>query len=449
MIGNLLKPELLDMIQRREFSQLREALAHFPPADVAEIFSQLDPEEKAILLRILPTELAADVFEYLSFEEQEKLLLALGNEKVAQILNEMTPDDRTAILKELPARVTQRLLTLLSPEERKIAVQLLGYPEESIGRRMTPEYVAINESWTISEVLGYLRKVGKERETLNELFVIDGAGKLAGSVQLHEVVTAELDMPVSQLIQAPAMSLKVTDDQETAVQAFKKYDRTTLPVVDPRGVLLGVVTVDDVLDVAEQEATEDFHKGGGIEPLTTSLSKARFRDLYNRRISWLVILVFVNIFSGAGIALFEDLIASVVALVFFLPLLIASSGNAGAQSATLIIRSFAVGEIQMRDYVRVLSRELWVAMALGLTLTATVFPLALWRSGLNVAIVVGISMLIVVFIGSIVGMSLPFILRRFNLDPAAASSPLVTSLADISGVLIYLSIAKALLDMTA
>jgi magnesium transporter len=449
VIGAILKPELQELIEQRHFPKLREILCQFPPAEVAEILCDLEGTDRAVLLRILPPQLAADVFEHLGHDDQEQLLRALGTEQVAQILNEMEPDDRTAILEELPATLTQQLLTLLSPVERKVAVTLLGYPENSIGRRMTPEYVAIQQEWTVAQVLAHLRRVGHEREALNQLFVVDAQSRLIGVVRLRSLVLSELGAAVTDLLEQQFVSLRATDDQETAVGVFMKYDRTVLPVVDSQDILVGVVTVDDVLDVAEEEATEDIHKVGGVTPLTTSLLKSRFSALYGRRVSWLVMLVFVNLLSGAGIAYFEELIASALALVFFLPLLIACGGNSGSQSATLVIRSLALGEIDVRDYLRVLWKELAVALALGLTMSATVFLVALWRSGLKVAMAVSISMAAVVFLGSLLGMSLPFILSKLKMDPAAASTPLVTSLADIMGVLIYLSTAKALLGVVA
>jgi magnesium transporter len=447
MIGSILKPELQEMIEQRHFPRLREVLAQFPPAEIAEILSDLEPTDRAVLIRILPHQLAADVFEHLGHEDQEQLLHALGTEKVPQILNEMEPDDRTAILEELPAKVTQQLLALLSPEERRIAVTLLGYPENSIGRRMTPEYVAIQQEWTVAEVLEHLRRVGKEREALNQLFVVDAQGGLIGVVRLRKLVVADLNTPVTELLEQQFVSLRATDDQETAVSVFMKYDRTILPVVDSYGILVGVVTVDDVLDVAAEEATEDIHKAGAVTPLTTSLLKSRFSTLYKRRVSWLVMLVFVNLLSGAGIAFFEEVLLSAIGLVFFLPLLISSGGNSGSQSATLVIRSLALGEVDTRDYLRLLWKEISVALALGITMSATVFFLAWWRSGIGVALAVSLSMVAVVFFGSLLGMSLPFILSRFKMDPAAASTPLVTVLADIMGVLIYFSIAKALLGV--
>ncbi|MBX3747207.1 MAG: magnesium transporter [Verrucomicrobiae bacterium] len=448
MIGRLIGPELEEMIEARAFHDLRDVLIEFPVADIAEILGDLDADRQAILFRILPSDLAAEVFDHLDVENQRRLLRALGTEQVAQILNDLPPDDRTNILEELPAQMTQQLLTLLSPDEQRIARTLLGFPEDSIGRRMTPEYVSIQRHWSIAEVLAHLRRVGRDRETLNQLFVIDAQGHLEGEVRLRDLVVHELNQPVADLIEPPQCVLRATDDQESAVAAFKKYDRTTLPVVDSRNLLAGVVTVDDVLDLAEEEATEDIHKSVGIQPLVGSLLHARFSDLYSRRIGWLVLLVFVNLLSGAGIALHEGLIESVVALVFFLPLLIGSGGNAGAQAATLVVRGLALGEVRTRDYPRLALREMMVSLLLGLSMAWAVFLLGWWRSGPAVAWAVSLAMVSIVFIASLVGMTLPFILNRLRLDPATASAPLVTSLADIFGVLIYFAIAKAILGLS-
>src|SRR5438105_2176604 len=242
MIGNLLQPELIELIRQRDFAQLREILAEFSAPDIAEIFTDLSPDDEAVLMRILPHDVAAEVFEYLSVEDQEKMLHALGNEQVAQILNDLPPDDRTALLEELPAAATQKLLNLLSPQERKIAADLLGYPKDSIGRRMTPEYVAIQQKWTVADVLAHLRKVGRDRETFNQLYVVDDKARLVDSVRLRNLVVAELNAPVADVFDHASPSLRAADDQETAVAAFKKYDRTILPVLDSNDVLVGVVT---------------------------------------------------------------------------------------------------------------------------------------------------------------------------------------------------------------
>lgn len=293
---------MTSFIQRREFNQLREILCEFPPAEIAEILTDLGPEDQAVLLRILPHRLAADVFEHLGHDDQERLLLALGNEHVARILNEMEPDDRTALLEELPAAATQKLLNLLSPEERKVAVTLPGYPEDSIGRRMTPEYVAVKQDWTVADVLAHLRQVGRERETLNQLFVVDTQGQLAGVLRLRNLVVADLNTAVAELLDPQVLSLRSADDQETAVAAFQKYDRTVLPVVISLDVLVGVVTVDDVLDVVEEEATEDMHKMGAMKAPEAPYLRPSLAAMIQKRVGWLIVLFFGQMLTATGIA---------------------------------------------------------------------------------------------------------------------------------------------------
>src|SRR5262249_26560357 len=255
VIGNLLMPELAEMIRQRNFNGLKEILCAFPAPDVAEIFVDLNPDDEAVLMRLLPRDLATEGFEYLPLDDQEKLLHALGTEQVAQILNDIEPDDRTQLLQELPAAATQKLLNLLSPEERKIATDLLGYPKNSIGRRMTPRYVAIQQNWTVAEVLAELRRQEHKRDAMNHLYVTDSKGRLVDFVRLRNILVSPLQTSVLELLENQRIYLHATDDQETAVAAFRKYDVTMLPVVDSNEVLVGVITVDDVLDVAEKEAT--------------------------------------------------------------------------------------------------------------------------------------------------------------------------------------------------
>lgn len=454
MIGRLLKPELTELIHRRAFSQLRDILSRFPPEDIGEILSDLAPEDRAVLLRLLPQQLAADVFEQLGVEEQERLLLALGNEQVARILNEMEPDDRTALLEELPAAATQKLLNLLSPEERKVAVTLLGYPEDSIGRRMTPEYVAVKRDWTVAEVLAHLRQVGQQRETLNQLFVVDPQGKLAGVVRLRNVVVAEMDVPVAALLDPSVIALRATDDQETAVEMFRKYDRTVLPVVDSQERLVGVVTVDDVLDVVTEEATEDIQKMGAVEALDAPYLETGLLAMIQKRVGWLVLLFLGQMLTASAMAHYEADLASALVLALFIPLIISSGGNSGAQASTLVIRAMATSDVKLRDWLRVFRRELVLGLALGGVLAVIGFlRIALWPNRatlytdhyLHVAMVVGLSLVGVVAFGSLVGAMLPFGLRRLKLDPATCSAPFVATLVDVSGLIIYFSIAQVVL----
>lgn len=357
------------------------------------------------------------------------------------MVSTLSPDDRTQVLHELPAEVTQQLMDLLPSDDLAEARTLLGYPEESVGRLMTPDYVAVQPAWTVERAFAHVRDVGIDSETINRVYVITADGVLVDDLQLRKLILAEPEQTVQDVMDGSFVSASAFADREEAVRLIKRYDVTALPLLDSEGVLVGIVTVDDLLDVAEQEATEDFHRVGSVEPIRGSLQDASTWRLYRSRIGWLLVLVFINIFSGEGIAYFEDTIMAVVALVFFLPLLIDSAGNAGSQAATLMVRALATGDVKMKDWFSLVGKELGVAVMLGATMALAVSVLGWYRGGVDVAVVVAMTMVCVVIVGSLVGMSLPFLLNRFNLDPATASAPLVTSIADISGVLIYFSLA--------
>ncbi len=460
MIGNLLGPELKELLRNRDFNGLRGVLVEFPAADAAEILSDLEPADTAVLLRILPKEFAAEVFEYLPITCQEQMLQKLGDADVAKILNELSADDRTSLLEELPAKVTQKLLGLLSPEERKIAAQLLGYPENSVGRRMTPDYVAIEASWTVASVLDHLRSVGRQRErlTLNQLYVVDAAGRLVDWVRLQSVVIADPTQPVAELFEGTLLSLTATDDQETAVGEFKKYDVTVLPVVDSGGVLLGVVTVDDVFDVAERESTEDIQKLGGMEALDAPYLQIGLMSMVKKRAGWLALLFMGEMLTASAMGHFESEIEKAAVLAMFVPLIISSGGNSGSQATSLLIRSMAVGDVFLRDWWRVLRRELAAGAILGLVLALLGFGRIMvwhWFGFYNygqyhtlVAMTVAFSLVGVVLFGSITGAMLPFLLRFFRMDPAVASAPLVATLVDVTGLVIYFTIAYQILHGT-
>jgi magnesium transporter len=459
VIGNLLQPELVELIQKRDFAALREILCSFPAPELAEIFTDLKPDDEAVLLRILPRQLAAEVFEYLSLQDQEQLVQALGNEQVAQILNDLSPDDRTALLEELPAAVTQKLLNLLTPKERKIAADLLGYPKDSIGRRMTPEYVAIQQSWTVNDVLGHLRKVGRDRESFNQLYVVDDKGHLVDSVRLRNLVVNELNTPVSDVFDHQSPALHATDDQETAVAAFKKYDRTILPVLDSNDVLVGVVTVDDVLDVAEKEATEDIQKIGGMEALGAPYLQIAIHQMIRKRAVWLIILFLSEMLTTTAMGFFEKEIEKAVMLSLFLPLILSSGGNSGSQATTLIIRAMSIGEVTLRDWWRVMRREAMSGFALGTILgTIGFLRITLWSVLSHghsygphwplIGLTIFFALIGVVLWGTLSGSMLPLVLRRCGLDPATSSAPFVATLVDVTGLIIYFTIAMVVLRGT-
>lgn len=457
MLGRLVGPDIIEMIQNRQFAELRRALTALEPESVAEIFEDMPPADVGVMFRLLPRERAADIFEYLPVERQELLVHSLGQEQVTAVLNEMAPDDRTALLEELPGAVAQRLLALLSPEERQIATTLLGYPDESVGRIMTPDYVAAREHWTVAEVLAHIRKVGHDRETFNTVYVVDDRGVLVDDLRLRTLILADPQTPVTALINRQFFALRTHEDQEEAVTAFKQLDREDLPVVDSAGHLVGIVTVDDVMDVAEEEVTEDMHKMAAVEALDTSYIKTGFVTMVRKRAIWLSVLFVGEMLTATAMGRFEHEISRAVVLALFIPLIISSGGNSGSQAASLIIRALALGELRLRDWWRVLYREMTAGLALGCVLGTIALARILfwpWRHETYgehyalIAVTVAISLIGVVMYGTLVGAMLPLVLRRIGLDPAVSSAPFVATLVDVSGILIYFSIAAVVLHGT-
>ena len=453
-------PELKELIRQRDFNGLREILCGFHASDIAEIFVDLTPDDEAVLLRLLPRALAAEVFEYLPHDDQEKMLHALGSEQVAQILNDLAPDDRTALLEELPAAATQKLLNLLSPAERKVATELLGYPKNSIGRRMRPEYVAIQQNWTVAEVFAHLRREESKREVMNQLYVTDRKGRLVDFVPLRNVVVAAPQTSVLELLQNQQIFLRATEDQETAITVFKKYDVTILPVVDSQGVLLGVVTVDDILDVAEKAATEDIQKLGGVAALEASYLKTGVFEMVKKRAPWLAVLFIGEMFTSVAMQNYGGEIQEVVVLAFFVPLILSSGGNSGSQATSLIIRAMALNDVLLRDWWKVLRRELATGFLLGCILASVgMARVFLWQflhlAGPNgyganygmLSLTIGISLVCVVLWGSLVGAMLPMFLRLIRLDPAVCSAPFVATLVDVTGIVIFFNVAKHILHL--
>lgn len=454
MLTQLLKPEIKSLIQEKRLDVLKEVLQEWPPADIAELIVDLEETERFIIFRLLNRELATDVFEYLDVDTQLELIKSMGKEETAAILNEMDPDDRTALFEEIPAQALQQLLSLLTVEERKIATTLLGYPENSIGRLMTPDYLAVKADWTFQEVLNYIRQVGKGKETLNIVFVTDDKGKLLGSLNIRDILLAPTDQKVSEAYDENITSLNVFDDQETAVSVLQKYDTIALPVVDKNGILLGIVTVDDIMDVAEEETTEDIHKQGAVGVLEEPYSEISLFHMIKKRAGWLSILFIGEMFTASAMAIFEEEIAKAVVLALFVPLIISSGGNSGSQASTLVVRAMALGEITLGDWFKILRKEILTGFILGLILGSIGFlRIFLWQEATHlygdywfyVGVTVFFSLIGVVMWGTIIGSMLPFILRRLGFDPASSSAPFVATFVDVTGVVIYFSIAMELL----
>jgi magnesium transporter len=456
MVGKILQPEIKSMIDARNFGALREVFREWSPADVAEVILDIPEDEQVVIFRVLPHSLAADVFEYLDFDAQQKLLRAMAHEQVVSILNEMSPDDRTALLEELPSAAARQLIKLLTPEERRVAQSLLGYPEGSVGRLMTPDFIAVHEDWTVQQVLDFVREHGQDSETLNVVYVVDERGKLIDDIRMREFLLKPLPTKVSDIRDRTFVALSVSDSQQDALNVFRKYDRTALPVVDSNGILVGIVTIDDMLDVAEAEATEDIQKFGGMEALEEPYMRIPLWRMVRKRAGWLVILFLGETLTATAMANYQEELAKALVLALFLPLIISSGGNSGSQASTLMIRAMALGEVTLRDWWRVMSREVQAGLALGLILGAIgivrvggwaiVGEQYLHRQPYGphwplVAITVGIALVGVVLWGTLSGSMLPFILRRAGADPAASSAPFVATLVDVTGLVIYFSIA--------
>jgi magnesium transporter len=453
----VIQTRLEDAIRLRDLVGLRDAVEGLTPSDLADLIGELPAERQATAFRVLPRVTAAATFEYLPHDKQEELLKSLAQEDVAAILNDMSPDDRTRLLEELPATVTIQLLSLLDEKERAVAVRLLGYPENSVGRFMTPEYIAVRPDWTVRQVLDYVRKHGQDKETLNLVYVVDDDGVLIDDVRMRRFLLSDPEQRVGDLMDRSFTALKATDDRETAVNVFRQADLAALPVTDTEGVLIGIVTSDDILDVAEELATEDIQMFGGSEALDEPYMQVAFHRMVRKRAGWLVILFIGEMLTATAMSFFEKEIARAVVLALFVPLIISSGGNSGSQAATLVIRALALGEVTLRDWGRIMRREIFSGLTLGLILGLIGFlRIAVWSAFSNlygphwflVAVTVGLALVGIVMWGALAGSMLPLVLRRLGFDPASSSAPFVATLVDVTGLVIYFSVAAIILRGT-
>lgn len=442
--------EIKELIGQHRWNELREALSVMLAPELADLLETLDPKDRMLAFRALPRAQASEVFSYFEPAKQNELVLQLTNEDARQILSDLTPDDRTALLEELPAEVTQQLLTLLSPEDLKEARTLLGYPEESVGRIMTPDYVAIRPEWTIQQALEHIRKHGRDAESLNMIYVVDEKSRLIDDLRLRQMFLADPQATVESIMDRNYPALRATDDREEAVRVMKQYDRFVLPVVHSDGVLLGIITSDDVLDVAEEEATEDIQKMGGMEALDGPYLETPFFQMVRKRGTWLSALFLGEMLTATAMGYFQNEIARAVVLALFIPLIISSGGNSGSQAASLIIRAMAVHEIRLLDWWRVMRREVAAGLALGGILgSIAIVRILLWPNRqqlygphfILVALTVALSLVGVVLWGTLAGSMMPFVFRRLGFDPAVSSSPFVATLVDVTGIIIYFTVA--------
>ncbi len=443
MFTHLILPDIRELIRQKQWKALKTILSNLAAQDIAELLSMLEAQDMVFVFRLLPSKKASDVFAEIGPSLQEFLLRHIADKEIKELVQELPPDDRTALFEDLPGRLAQKTLNLLSAEERKEALQLLGYPEDSVGRLMTPDYIAVKKEWTVEQALLYIRRYGKDAETLDMIYVIDDEGKLTDDIPIRRFILVEQNKLVMDIMDYSFVSIKAMEDQENAYNLIKKYNLTVLPVVDKEGVLLGIVTVDDILDVSEEEVNEDFQKTSAISPIEESYYSVSAGMLYKKRIGWLFVLLITDFLSSSIIAHFENAIKAVIALAFFIPVLIDSGGNIAAQSSTLIIRALATGELTIKSWFKVLKKELLIGLMIGLTLGVILYVRGFfWRGGPTIGMVVGISMIGITIWSNLLGSILPIILTKFKLDPAVISSPLLTTVVDSTGLIIYFTLAQ-------
>ncbi|GJL48927.1 magnesium transporter [Candidatus Nitrospira salsa] len=438
-------PDLEKLIAQKDWRALNTHLSTLPPPETAEVLSNLEQSDRVLLFHMLPRSQSVESFSYLETSLQESLLTELTDEDTQQILTTLRPDDRTVLLEGLPRETLSRLLRLLNPQDLQEARQLLGYPEESVGRLMTPDFVVVLPRWTIEQSLRHIRSRGQGSETISTIYVTDENWKLLDALELEQFVLAQPSETVAQIMNNTFIALSAQDDREEAVRQMQKYDLFALPVINDHDVLLGIVTIDDVFDVAEEEATEDIQKGAAVEPLKHSYRESSIWALYLKRIPWLGALLLVNLAASGVIVMFEDTLASALALAFFIPLLMGSGGNTGAQAATLMVRALATEDIKVSQWLTTVTKEIFVGSILGITLGIGVGLIGYWRGEASIGLAVGLSMAAIVLASNLIGVLFPVMLTKLHVDPAVASSPMVTSTADVTSLILYFSIATTIL----
>ncbi len=439
--------EVRRLLREGQEQAVREFIESQELADVAAIIEELPEGDDLSVMRLLPLHDQAELLGYLRPSSQIEIATRIPRRELVTLMTAMSHDERADLYKQLDEEAQEAILPAFAKAEREDLRRLAAYEEWTVGSVMTSDYATLAPEMTSTQALEALRTQAIEAETIYYAYIIDAERKLIGVVSLRDLLISRPRQRISEIMDTEPVWVRADEEQEEAAKLIARYDLLALPVLDNNDRLVGIVTADDAMDVTEEEVTEDFYKGSIVQPIEMSLAEATIATLYRARIFWLVLLVFGNIFSGAGIAYFEDTIAAHLALLFFLPLLIASGGNAGTQSATLMVRALATGDVRPADFGRLLSREVAIALALGLTMAIAVSAIGVWRGGPEIALVVALAMVTIVLMGALIGMCLPFIFAKLERDPAAASGPLVTSIADVLGVLIYFTIAAQLLGL--
>lgn len=444
---DLIVQEIQAAVANNDWQQGIELLRPLPDPDLADVLCELEPEIALNFLRRYTPKEQSSIFGYLRPARQSELAELMSRSELTELFALMDHDERADLYNRLSEDERLSILPGLAHAEREDIRMLASYEEGTAGAIMTSAYISLPEHITAAEALQRIRQEAPDAETIYQIYIINSERHLIGTLSLRDILLASAQTRLSQIMITEVIHCRVNDPQSEAAHLIAHYDLIALPVVDEDERLVGIITHDDALDVAQEESTDDQMRLGAVDgSLAISLKEATIGTLYRMRVFWLVILVFGNVFSGAGIAYFEGLIESMVSLVFFLPLLVDSGGNAGSQSATLMVRALATGEVRMRDWFQMLSKEITVAILLGVSMAAAVSLVGLARGGLVLALIVATTMVLIVVVGSVIGMSLPFVLTRFKMDPASASAPLITSICDATGVLIYFNVANLVLD---
>lgn len=440
---------ILSYLENNQLAKLKEVLIEENPVDIAELFEDLPKDQCLKLFRILPKDLAAETFSYLSSEKQQEIVENITDEEIKHIINEMFIDDTVDFIEEMPANIVDKILQNTSPDTRKLINQFLKYPENSAGSVMTVEYVSLKSDMNIGQALNHIKKVGINNETIDICYVIDNQRKLVGFISLKSLIFLDDIIPLVDAMETNVISATTTDDQEVIASLFRKYDLTSMPVVDIEGRLVGIITIDDVVDVIDQENTEDFQKMAAMNPSDEEYLKESVFSLAKHRIVWLLVLMISATATGTIIRRYEEVLQSVVILAAFIPMLMDTGGNAGSQSSTLIIRGIALGEIQLSDIGKILWKEFRVSLIVGVTL-ATVNFLRIYfidKAGLTISLVVCASLLFTVIIAKVVGGILPILAKAFKLDPAIMASPLITTIVDACALIVYFALSTHFLNL--
>ena len=442
--------ELIELLNTKQYTKLRQYLGELNDADTAALMEELEEENMLKVFRILPKDMAADVFSYLDVDNQQLIITSLSDREAANIINNLMADDATDLLEEMPANVVKKLLANASPEARRDINHLLRYPEDSAGSIMTVEYVDLKENLTVNQAIERIRRVGLDSETINICYVLDAQRRLKGTVALRYLLLSQGDEIIGDIMHENVIAISTLTDQEEVAKQFKKYDFTSMPVVDNENRLVGIITVDDIVDIMEEEATEDMEKMAAIVPSDKPYMKTTVWETYKKRIPWLLLLMVSATFTGAIITSFEEALSVYASLIAFIPMLMDTGGNAGGQASVTVIRGLSLGEIVYRDVPMVIWKEIRVSLLCGVSLSAANFvKLMLFdRVGFTVALVVCLTLIAAVLMAMLVGCMLPIGAKKLGFDPAVMASPFITTIVDALSLIVYFQVATVLLGIS-